>query len=85
MLWTKGKSNKEILQNVTPSFSLETVTKMLKMRYFGHVMKTHQPPEEDIMLRITAGASKKGKHRMRWREDMRSLTGRSVNNIFLNL
>ena len=35
--------------------------KMLKIRYFGHVMRTHQSLEKDIMLGITAGARIKGK------------------------
>ena len=34
--------------------------KKLKMRYFGHVIRTHQSREKDIMLGITGGARKKG-------------------------
>ena len=44
------KTNKEILQKVRPNISLEVITKMLKMRYFGHVMRAHQFLEKDIML-----------------------------------
>ena len=33
--------------------------KMLKIRYFGHVMRAHQCLEKVIMLGITAGARKK--------------------------
>ena len=50
------KENKEILFCI----SLEAMTKMLKMQYFGHAMRAHQSLEKDIMLGITAGTRKKG-------------------------
>ena len=53
----------------------------LKMRYFGHVMRTHQSLEKYIMLGITGGARKKGKSRMRWMDDIKSVTGLSVNDL----
>ena len=49
------KQNKEILQKVRPNLSLEARTKMLKMRYFGHVMRAHQSLEKYIMLGIPEG------------------------------
>jgi hypothetical protein len=33
------------------------------------------------MLGITAGAREKGKHRMRWMDDVKSVTGLSVNGL----
>ena len=44
-------------------------------------MRAHQSLEKDIMLGITAGAKKKGKPRMRWMDDIKSVTGLSVNNL----
>ena len=64
-----------------PNLSLEAMTRMLKMRYFGHVMRTHQSLEKDIMLGITAGETKKGKPRMRWMDDIKSVTEFSVNDL----
>ena len=49
------KENNEILQKVRRNISLEVITKILKMRYFGHVMRAHQSLEKYIMLGITAG------------------------------
>ena len=69
------------MQNVRPKISLEAMTRMLKMRYFGHVMKAHQSLGKDIMLGITAGIRKKGKPRMRWMDDIKSVTGLSVNDL----
>ena len=62
------------------NISLEAITKMLKMRYFGHVMRVHQSLKKYIMLGITGGAWKKGKPRMRWIDD-KSVTGLSVNDL----
>ena len=44
-------------------------------------MRAHQSLEKDIMLGITAGARKKGKPRLRWMDDIKSVTGVSVNDL----
>ena len=44
------KENKEILQKVICNISLAAMTKMLKIRYFGHVMRTHQSLEKDTRV-----------------------------------
>ena len=75
------KKNKEILQKVRTNISLEAITKILKMRYFGQVMKAHQSLEKYIMLGITAGERKKGKPRIRWMDDIKSVPGLSVNDL----
>ena len=54
---------------------------MTKMPYFGHVMRTHQSLEKDIMLGITTGARKKEKPRMWEMDDIKSVTGLSVNDL----
>jgi hypothetical protein len=64
-----------------PNISLEAITKMLKILYFGHVMISHQSLEKDIMLGITAGARKKGKPRMRWMDNIKSVTVLPVNDL----
>ena len=75
------KENKEILQKVRPNISLETITKMLKVRYFGQIMREHQSLEKDIMLGIAEGARKKGKPRMRWMDDIKSVTRLLINDL----
>ena len=54
---------------------------MLKMRYSRHVLRAHQSLEKDIMLGITAGARKKGKPHMQWMDDIKTVTGLSVNDL----
>jgi len=53
----------------------------MKMWYFGHVMMAHQSLGKYIMPGITAGTNKKGKPRMRWMDDIKSVTGLSVNDL----
>jgi hypothetical protein len=79
--WTERKTNQQKLQKLRPNISFEVITKILKMPYFEHVMKAHQSLDKDIMLGITGGARKKGKPRMWWMDDIKSLTGLSVNDL----
>ena len=80
-VWRKILIVSRTENKVRTYLSLEAITKMLKMRYFGHVMRAHQSLEKDIMLGITAGARKKGKPRMRWMEEIKSVTEHSVNDL----
>ena len=54
------KEIKKMLQKVRHNISLEAMINLLKMRYFGHVMREHQSLEKDTMLGITTGARRKG-------------------------
>ena len=37
--WTASRSNKSILKKINPGISLEGMMLMLKLRYFGHLMR----------------------------------------------
>ena len=51
-------NRKEIKQRV---FADQISRKMLKIKYFGHAMRTHQSLEKYIMFEFIAGARKKKK------------------------
>ena len=36
--WTAGSSNKSILKEISPEYSLEELVLKLKLHYFGHLM-----------------------------------------------
>ena len=36
--WTAGRSNKSIVKEISPEYSLEGLTPKLKLQYFGHLM-----------------------------------------------
>ena len=46
--WTVRKSNQSILKEINPEYSLEGL--MLKLQYFGHVMRRTDSLEKTLML-----------------------------------
>ena len=48
--WTARKSNKSILKEINPEYSLEGLMLKLKLRYFGHLMQRATSLEKSLML-----------------------------------
>ena len=57
------------------------MAKTLKMRYFGHVMRAHQCLGEIYNAGNNCRSKEKGKPRMRWMDDIKSVTGLSLNEL----
>ena len=49
--WTARRSNQSILKEISPEYSLEGL--MLKLQYFGHLMRRTDALETTLMLRKT--------------------------------
>ena len=47
--WTARRSNQSILKEISPEYSLEGLMLMLKLQYFGHLMRTASL-EKTLML-----------------------------------
>ena len=62
--WTERRSNQSILKEINPEYSLEGL--MLKLQYFGHLMRRADSLEKTLMLGKTEGKRRKGWQRMRW-------------------
>ena len=62
--WTARRSNQSILKEINPEYSLEGL--MLKLQYFGHLMRRDNSLEKTQMLRQTVGRRRSGWQRMRW-------------------
>ena len=62
--WTARRSNQSILREINPEFSLEGL--MLKLQYFGHMMRTDDLLEKSLMLGKIEGRRRGGHQRMRW-------------------
>ena len=58
------RSNQSILKEINPEYSLEGL--MLKLQYFGHLMKRANSLEETLMLGKIEGRRRRGRQRMRW-------------------
>ena len=63
VLWTARRSNQSILREVTPGCSLEGL--MLKLQYFGHLMRRVDSLEKTLMLGGIGGRRRRGRQRMR--------------------
>ena len=57
-------SNQPILREINPEYSLEGL--MLKLQYFGHLMRRADLLEKSLMLGKTEGRRRMGQQRVRW-------------------
>ena len=64
--WTARRSNKSILKEIIPEYSLEGLMLKLKLRYFGHLMPRTDSFEKTLMLGKIEGRRRRGRQRMRW-------------------
>ena len=62
--WTARRSNHSILKEINPEYSLEGL--MLKLQYFGHLMRKAASLEKTLMLGKIEGRRRRGQQRMRW-------------------
>ena len=54
--WTARRSNKSILKEINPEYSLEGLILKLKLQYFGHLTQRTDSLEKTLMLgRLKAG------------------------------
>ena len=64
--WTARRSNKSILKEIHPEYSLEELMLKMKIQYFGHLMGITDSLEKTLMLGKTEGRRRRGQQRMRW-------------------
>ena len=64
--WTAKRSNKSILKEISPEYSLEGLKVKLKLQYFGHLLRRADSLEKTLMLGKIEGRRRKGRQRMRW-------------------
>ena len=56
--WTAKRSNQSILKEISPEYSLEGL--MLKLQYFGHLMRSSDSLEKTLMLGKIEGRRRRG-------------------------
>ena len=64
--WTARRSNKSILKEISPEYSLEGLMLKLKLQYFGPLMQRTDSLEKTLMLGKIEGRRRRGQQRMRW-------------------
>ena len=56
--WTARRSNQTILKEISPEYSLERL--MLKLQYFGHLMRRANSLDKSVKLGKDCGQEEKG-------------------------
>ena len=62
--WTARRSNQSILKEISPGCSLEALMLMLKLQYFGHLMRRADLFEKTPMLGKIGGRRRRGRQRI---------------------
>ena len=64
--WTARRSNRSILEEISPEYSLEGLMLKLTLQSFDHLMQRSDSFEKTLMLGKTEGGRRRGRPRMRW-------------------
>ena len=64
--WTARRSNRSMLNEISPDCSLQGLMLKLKLQYFGHLMQRADLLEKNLMLGKIEGRRRRGWQRVRW-------------------
>ena len=67
VVWTESRSNRSILKEISPEYSLEEL--MLMLQFFGHLMLRANSLEKTLMLGKIEGR-RRGRQKTRWLDDI---------------
>jgi len=71
--WSARRSNRSILKEISPKYSLEGLMPKLKLQYSGHLMGRTDSLEKTLMLGKIEGRRRRGQQRMRWLDGITNL------------
>ena len=69
------------LKEISPEYSLEGLMLMLRLQYFGHLMRRTDSLEKTLMLGMIKGERRGGQQRMRWLGGITNLREMSLSGV----
>ena len=79
--WTARKSNRSILKEINPEYSLQELMLKLKLYHFGHLMLRADSWEKTLMLGKIEGRRRRGQQRMRWLDGITDSNGHEFEQV----
>ena len=73
--WPSRRSYQSTLKEISPEYSLEGLMLKLKLQYLGHLMQRSDSFGKTLMLAKIEGRRRRGRHRMRWLDDVTDSMG----------
>ena len=79
--WTARRSNRSILKEISPEYSLKGLMLKLKLQYFGHLMERTDSLEKTLILGKIEGRRRRGRQRMTWLDGFKDLMDMSLSKL----
>ncbi|KAF7247848.1 putative uncharacterized transposon-derived protein F52C9.6 [Varanus komodoensis] len=73
--WTARRSNRSVLEQINPDWSLEGQILKMKLKYFGHLMRRKDSLEKSLMLGTIDGRRRRRQQRMGWLDGVTEAVG----------
>ena len=80
--WTARRYNQSILKEISPEYSLEGLMLMLKLQYFGHLMRRVNSLEKTLILGNIEGKRRRGQQRMKWLDNIINLVDMNLSKLW---